>query len=96
MTESIEKVETESESKEEAKVGVFLCACGKNIAGSIDVEEVAKEIEKLPNVKLVKLNTYTCSDPGQVEIETAIKEQGLEKIVISDLIMNKIITTHCI
>ena len=83
MTESIEKVETEPESKKEAKVGVFLCACGKNIAGSIDVEEVAKDIEKLPNVKLVKLNTYTCSDPGQVEIETAIKEQGLEKIVVS-------------
>ncbi|MCK4848461.1 MAG: disulfide reductase, partial [Candidatus Heimdallarchaeota archaeon] len=83
MTESIEKVETESESKEEAKVGVFLCSCGKNIAGSIDVEAVAKEIEKLPNVKLVKMNTYTCSDPGQVEIETAIKEHGLERIVVS-------------
>ena len=83
MTESVDKVETETESKEDAKVGVFLCACGKNIAGSVDVDEVAEEIRKLPSVKLVQMNTYTCSDPGQVEIETAIKEQGLEKIVVS-------------
>ena len=75
MTESVDKVETETESTEDAKVGVFLCSCGKNIAGSVDVEEVAEEIRKLPNVKLVQMNTYTCSDPGQVEIETAIKEQ---------------------
>ena len=82
MTESVEKIETEV-GEEEAKVGVFLCACGKNIAGSVDVDEVAKVIEKLPNVKLVQMNTYTCSDPGQFEIEEAIKEQGIEKIVVS-------------
>ena len=74
MTESVDKVQTEP--TDEATVGVFLCKCGKNIAGSVDVDEVAKVIEKLPSVKLVQMNTYTCSDPGQVEIEDAIKEQG--------------------
>jgi len=64
-------------------IGVFLCKCGKNIAGTIDIDELAKDIEKIPEVKLVHVNTYTCSDPGQVEIETAIKEQGIEKIVIA-------------
>ncbi|KKK43354.1 MAG: CoB--CoM heterodisulfide reductase iron-sulfur subunit A [Candidatus Lokiarchaeum sp. GC14_75] len=64
-------------------IGVFLCKCGKNIAGTIDIDELAKEIEKLPEVKLVHVNTYTCSDPGQAEIETAIKEQGIEKIVVA-------------
>jgi len=64
-------------------IGVFLCKCGKNIAGTIDIDELAKDIEKLPEVKLVHVNTYTCSDPGQVEIETAIKEQGIEKIVVA-------------
>ncbi|RLI45138.1 disulfide reductase, partial [Candidatus Bathyarchaeota archaeon] len=64
-------------------IGVFLCKCGKNIAGTVDIDELAKYIEKLPEVKLVHVNTYTCSDPGQVEIETAIKEQGIEKIVVA-------------
>ncbi|MHA2174753.1 MAG: hydrogenase iron-sulfur subunit [Candidatus Hodarchaeales archaeon] len=77
MTESIDQDEAE------AKVGVFLCKCGKNIAGSVDIDTIAKEIENMPNVELVQVNTYTCSDPGQVEIETAIKEQGIDKIVVS-------------
>ena len=64
-------------------IGVFLCKCGKNIAGTIDIDELAKDIEKLPEVKLVHVNTYTCSDPGQAEIEAAIKEQGIEKIVVA-------------
>jgi heterodisulfide reductase subunit A len=77
MTESVDKTEAET------KIGVFLCKCGKNIAGSVDIDEIAKDIEKMPNVELVQVNTYTCSDPGQVEIEEAIKEQGIEKIVVS-------------
>ena len=77
MTESIDQ------SENDAKVGVFLCKCGKNIAGSVDIDAIAKEVEKMPNVELVQVNTYTCSDPGQVEIEDAIKEQGIDKVVIS-------------
>ncbi|MFX1283683.1 MAG: hydrogenase iron-sulfur subunit [Promethearchaeota archaeon] len=77
MTESVDQPTNES------KIGVFLCKCGKNIGGTVDIDEIAKEVEQLPGVKLVQVNTYTCSDPGQVEIEEAIKEQGIEKIVIS-------------
>ncbi|MFX0185102.1 MAG: NAD(P)-binding protein, partial [Candidatus Hodarchaeota archaeon] len=80
MTEAVDETTTE---QIEPKVGVFLCKCGKNIAGSVDIDALAEEIEKLPEVKLVQVNTYTCSDPGQVEIEDAIKEQGIEKIVVS-------------
>ncbi|GAH06883.1 unnamed protein product, partial [marine sediment metagenome] len=75
-------IKTEN-SPHEPNIGVFLCKCGKNIAGTVDIDELAKEIEKIPEVKLVQVNTYTCSDPGQVEIETAIKEQGIEKIVVA-------------
>ncbi len=64
-------------------IGVFLCKCGKNIAGTVDIDQLAKEIEKIPAVKLVKVNTYTCSDPGQVEIEESIRENGIEKIVVA-------------
>jgi len=64
-------------------IGVFLCKCGKNIGGIVDIDQLAEEIEKISSVKLVQVNTYTCSDPGQVEIETAIKEQGIEKVVVA-------------
>ncbi|MFW9855126.1 MAG: NAD(P)-binding protein, partial [Candidatus Thorarchaeota archaeon] len=73
----------ESIDQKDPKIGVFLCKCGKNIAGSVDIDRVAEQIENLPDVKLVQVNTYTCSDPGQVEIENAINEQGIEKIVVS-------------
>ncbi|MFX1419573.1 MAG: hydrogenase iron-sulfur subunit [Promethearchaeota archaeon] len=77
MTESDKKLEIEP------NIGVFLCKCGKNIGGTVDIDQLAKEIEEDSRVRLVQVNTYTCSDPGQVEIETAIKEQGIEKIVVA-------------
>ena len=64
-------------------IGVFLCKCGKNIDGTVDIDQLAEEIEKISSVKLVQVNTYTCSEPGQVEIETAIKEQGIERSEVS-------------
>ena len=71
------------ESTLKPKIGVFLCKCGKNIGGSVDVDSLARAIEDLPSVKHIQVNTYTCSEPGQAEIETAIAEQKLEKIVIA-------------
>ena len=64
-------------------IGVFLCKCGKNIGGSVDVDSLAQALEALPAVRLVQVNTYTCSEPGQAEIETAIAEHKLEKIVVA-------------
>ncbi len=65
------------------KIGVFLCKCGKNIAGTIDVDQVAEFVKTLPSVSLVQINTYTCSKPGQEEIETALKEHDLDAIVVA-------------
>ena len=81
MTESAKK--QKEKPKSEPNIGVFLCKCGKNIGGTVDIDQLAKEFENHPNVKLVQVNNYTCSDPGQVEIETAIEEQGIEKIVVA-------------
>ena len=64
-------------------IGVFLCKCGKNIGGSVDVDSLAQAVEALAAVKLVQLNTYTCSEPGQAEIEAAIAVNKLEKIVVA-------------
>ena len=71
-----------SDSPVKPNIGVFLCKCGKNIGGSVDVDSLAQALEALPAVKVVQLNTYTCSEPGQAEIEAAIAEQKLERIVV--------------
>ena len=50
---------------EEKRIGVYVCWCGTNIAKMVDVEGVAEEIGKLPNVVVAKNYKYMCSDPGQ-------------------------------
>lgn len=65
------------------RIGVFVCYCGTNIAGSVDCERVAAVSRTLPNVVFVQTNRYTCSDPGQAEIEQAIKEHKLNRIVVA-------------
>ncbi|MFX1340282.1 MAG: hydrogenase iron-sulfur subunit [Promethearchaeota archaeon] len=77
MTQNSEKI------KDKSNIGVFLCKCGKNIGGTVDIDKLAQDIEEMPGIKLVQVNTYTCSDPGQEEIETAINEQGIDKIVVA-------------
>ncbi len=66
-----------------AHIGVFICHCGVNIAGTIDVERVAKEISKEPEVDLALTYQYMCSEPGQKLIQKAIKERGLDRVVVA-------------
>ncbi len=68
---------------EELRVGVFVCHCGLNIAGTVDVHEVAEYAKTLPDVVFVKENRYTCSDPGQEEIRKAIQQHKLNRIVVA-------------
>ncbi len=65
------------------RVGVFVCHCGMNIAGTIDVKQVVEYAKTIPNVVFVKENRYTCADPGQEEIRKAIKEQKLNRVVVA-------------
>ena len=67
----------------ELRVGVFVCECGLNIAGSLDCEEVRKYGETLPDVTVSVLNRYTCADPGQNEIKRHIKEYNLNRVVVA-------------
>lgn len=68
---------------EEIRIGVYVCWCGTNIAKMIDVEEVADEMKKLPNVILARDYKYMCSDPGQDMIIQDIQEHKLNRIVVS-------------
>ncbi len=64
------------------KIGVFVCHCGTNIASTVDVEEVAKSALNLAKVKFSTTYKYMCSSPGQALIKEAIKEKGLDRIVV--------------
>jgi heterodisulfide reductase subunit A len=68
---------------DELRVGVFVCDCGLNIAGSIDTAAVADYAQTLDDVVAVVRNRYTCADPGQHEIQKAIVEENLNRIVVA-------------
>jgi heterodisulfide reductase subunit A len=65
------------------KVGVFICHCGNNIAGTVDVERVREVLRSYPGVVHSIDYLYICSDPGQGLIKEAITERGLEGIVVA-------------
>jgi len=68
---------------EEPRIGVYVCHCGTNIAGSIDVKAVMEYARTLPNVIVADDYQYMCSTPGQNKIAEAIKEQKLTGIVVA-------------
>jgi heterodisulfide reductase subunit A2 len=65
------------------KVGYFICHCGINIAGTVDVAKVSDQMAEYPGVAYATDYVYMCSDPGQNLIIDAIKEKKLEKVVIA-------------
>lgn len=69
--------------KEEPRVGVYICHCGMNIAGVVDVEEVTKAAGKLPGVVTAKHYVYMCSQPGQALIKDDIKKLDLNRVVVA-------------
>jgi heterodisulfide reductase subunit A len=68
---------------DEPRVGVFVCHCGSNIAGHVDVKAVAEYARTLPGVVFVQRNMYTCSDAGLTEIKTAIADKELDRVVVA-------------
>ncbi len=67
----------------ELRIGVFVCDCGLNIAGTVDTEEVRQFAEALPGVVVSVRAKYTCADPGQDEIRAQIREHRLNRVVVA-------------
>ena len=65
------------------RIGVFLCWCGSNIGGVVDVPKVAEAVRTFPGVAHVEENKYTCSDPGVDAMIKAIKEHKIERVVVA-------------
>ncbi len=70
-------------NEEKLRIGVFVCDCGLNIAGTVDTQSVAEYSETLDDVVVVIRNKYTCADPGQNEIKKAIVEHNLNRVVVA-------------
>ena len=78
-----EKERTAGGVGEEPRIGVFVCHCGLNIAGVVDVQEVVEYARTLPHVVFAVDNRYMCADPGQKLIKDAIKEYKLNRVVVA-------------
>ncbi len=65
------------------RIGVFVCHCGINIAGTVDVKKVAEEVSKLPGVVHAQDYIYMCSDPGQALVREKIRQEKLDGVIIA-------------
>jgi heterodisulfide reductase subunit A len=69
--------------RDNARVGVYVCHCGTNIAATVDVKAVAEYARTLNNVVVVRDYAYMCSDPGQALIKDDIQSNGLDRVVVA-------------
>ncbi len=69
--------------EEEPRIGVFVCHCGVNIGGVVNVPEVVKYAKTLPNVAYGEDNIYTCSEAGLASIKEAVKKHNLNRVIVA-------------
>ena len=65
------------------RIGVYICECGINIGAVVDVAEVVRFAEHLPNVVVARQSRYTCSESGQETIKQDIQELNLNRVVVA-------------
>ncbi|NVM21469.1 MAG: CoB--CoM heterodisulfide reductase iron-sulfur subunit A family protein [Desulfobacterales bacterium] len=65
------------------RIGIFVCHCGTNIGGVVDVPKVTEYASKLPNVVVAEENLFTCSQDTQVKIKESIHERQLNRVVVA-------------
>ena len=68
---------------QQPRIGVFVCWCGINIGGIVNVPEVMEYASTLPNVVYADQNLYTCSQDTQEKIKDAIKEYNLNRVIVA-------------
>ncbi|MDP2937050.1 MAG: CoB--CoM heterodisulfide reductase iron-sulfur subunit A family protein [Dehalococcoidia bacterium] len=66
-----------------ARIGIFLCHCGTNIAGVVNISQVREAVKDIPQVVLVEESKYMCSEMGQGGIREAIEKNKLDRVIIS-------------
>ncbi len=71
------------DAKEKPRIGVFVCHCGSNIGGFVDVPSVAKYAATLPDVVYATDNLYTCAEDGLNSIREGIRKHNLNRVVVA-------------
>lgn len=70
-------------SPNDLRIGVYICHCGKNIGGTVRCDEVAEYARHLDGVALATDSLYSCSEPGQEQIKSDIREHKLNRVVVA-------------
>jgi heterodisulfide reductase subunit A len=65
------------------RIGLYICHCGTNIAGRVNVKEVSDYFRDFPGVAIARDYRFLCSDPGQELIRNDIRNYGLNRIVVA-------------
>ncbi len=65
------------------RIGVFVCCCGTNIAGVVDVEQVVEFARRLPYVAYAEQNLFSCSQDTQDKMARLIRDKGLNRVVVA-------------
>ena len=68
---------------DEPRIGVFVCECGINIGGYMEIEEVVEYVKTLPNVVFVMNNMYSCSEKTQEILKEKIVEENLNRVIVA-------------
>ncbi len=82
-TKSLERPEQVDVSEDDPRIGVFVCNCGINIGGVVDVPSVKEYADSLPGVVFAQENLFTCSQDSQEAMKEIIKEQKLNRVVVA-------------
>jgi heterodisulfide reductase subunit A len=77
------RVKQDDHPDEKARIGVYVCHCGLNIAQAVDCAKVAETAAQLDDVVVSRDVGYACSEPGQQEIKDDIQEFGLDRVVVA-------------
>jgi len=83
LTKKAEEIIETNVRGERPRVGVFVCSCGTNIAGTVDVAQVSEYAKTLPYVEFVANNLFSCSQDTQNKISEIIKEKNLNRVVVA-------------
>jgi heterodisulfide reductase subunit A-like polyferredoxin len=83
LTREAEYPEERDVSEEDPRVAVFVCHCGSNIAGTVDVSKVTDYAKTLPGVVHAEHTLYTCSQDGIANITQQVKEHGANRVVVA-------------
>ncbi|MBN2072274.1 MAG: CoB--CoM heterodisulfide reductase iron-sulfur subunit A family protein [Candidatus Krumholzibacteriota bacterium] len=65
------------------RIGVYICHCGTNIAGKVNIDEVVEFTRSLENVSLVRDYKFMCSDPGQALLQKDVEDGLIDRVVVA-------------